>query len=108
INTFKVFVQRTNKGFPNGSKKMKQLIGAYLLKNSENKTVDVHEPELEVRIEIRERATYITSKNIQGAGGLPVGTAGKSLLLLSGGIDCPVAGHLMMLSGLNFDQIIIH
>src|SRR5690625_4170397 len=108
INTFKVAVRRANKGFPIGSQEMNQLIGAYLLKNSENITVDVHEPELEVRIEIRERATYITSQNIQGAGGLPVGTAGKSLLLLSGGIDSPVAGHLMMKRGVQLEMIHFH
>src|SRR5699024_540339 len=108
INTFKVAVRRANKGFPIGSQEMNQLIGAHLLKNSENITVDVHDPELEVRIEIRERATYITSQNIQGAGGLPVGTAGKSLLLLSGGIDSPVAGHLMMKRGVQLEMIHFH
>src|SRR5699024_730153 len=97
-----------NKGFPIGSQEMNQLIGAHLLKNSENITVDVHDPELEVRIEIRERATYITSQNIQGAGGLPVGTAGKSLLLLSGGIDSPVAVHLMMKRGVSLEMIHFH
>src|SRR5699024_10374910 len=108
IHTFKVAVRRANKGFPIGSQEMNQLIGAHLLKNSENITVDVHNPELEVRIEIRERATYITSQNIQGAGGLPVGTAGKSLLLLSGGIDSPVAGHLMMKRGVTVEAIHFH
>lgn len=108
IKTFKVSVRRANKGFPTGSQEMNQLIGAHLLKNSEDITVDVHEPELIVRIEIREHATYITSKNIQGAGGLPVGTAGKSLLLLSGGIDSPVAGHLMMKRGVQLEMIHFH
>lgn len=108
VKTFKVAVRRANKGFPIGSQEMNQLIGGYLLKNSENINVDVHQPELEVRIEIREHATYITSKNIRGAGGLPVGTAGKSLLLLSGGIDSPVAGHLMMKRGVQLEMIHFH
>src|SRR5699024_8676087 len=103
-----VAVRRANKGFPIGSQEMNQLIGAHLLKNSENITVDVHEPELEVRIEIRERATYITSQNIQGAGGLPVATGGKSLLLLSGGIDSPVAGHVIMNRGVLLELIHFH
>src|SRR5699024_9619671 len=87
---------------------MNQLIGAYLLKNSEHITVDVHDPELEERIEIRKRATYITSKDIRCAGGLSVSTAGKALLLLSGGIDSPVAGHLMMKRGVQLEMIHFH
>src|SRR5699024_9761393 len=108
INTFKVSVRRANKGFPIGSQEMNQLIGAYLLKNSEHITVDVHEPELEIRIEIRERATYIKSKYIQGAGGLSVGTAGKSLFLLCCGIDSHVARHLMMNRGVQLEMIYFH
>lgn len=106
--TFKVSVRRANKGFPIGSQEMNQVLGAHLLKNVDNITVDVHQPDIEIRVEIRERATYITSKNVAGAGGLPVGTAGKSLLLLSGGIDSPVAGHLMMKRGIQLEMIHFH
>lgn len=106
--TFKVSVRRANKGFPIGSQEMNQVLGAHLLKNVANITVDVHQPDIEIRVEIRERATYITSKNVAGAGGLPVGTAGKSLLLLSGGIDSPVAGHLMMKRGIQLEMIHFH
>lgn len=107
-STFKVKVRRANKGFPIGSQEMNQILGAYLLKNVGNITVDVHEPEVEISVEIREKATYITTKNLKGAGGLPVGTAGKSLLLLSGGIDSPVAGHLMMKRGVQLEMIHFH
>src|SRR5690625_4951109 len=94
--TFKVSVRRANKRFPINSQEMNQILGGHLFKKTSNFTVDVHEPDVEIKVEIRERATYITSKVIRGAGGLPVGTGGKSLLLLSGGIDSPVAGYFMM------------
>lgn len=108
IETFKVAVRRANKGFPIGSQEMNRIIGGHILKNIADSKVDVHHPDMEVRIEIRERATYITSKNVSGAGGLPVGTAGKSLLLMSGGIDSPVAGHLMMKRGIQLEMIHFH
>lgn len=107
-STFKVKVRRVNKGFPIGSQEMNQLLGAYLLKNVDHMKVDVHDPDVEITVEIREKATYITTKNMEGAGGLPVGTGGKSLLLLSGGIDSPVAGHLMMKRGVQLEMIHFH
>src|SRR5699024_5098390 len=91
-----------------GSQEMNQILGAHLLKNTSNFTVDVHQPDVEIKVEIRERATYITSTVVPGAGGLPVGTGGKSLLLLSGGIDSPVAGYLMMKRGLELEMIHFH
>src|SRR5690625_2740385 len=106
--TFKISVRRANKGFPVGSQEMNQILGAYVLKNIHGLTVDVHQPAVEIRVEIRENATYITTKNVSGAGGLPVGTAGKTLLLLSGGIDSPVAGHLMMKRGIQLEMIHFH
>lgn len=106
--TFKVSAKRANKGFPVGSQEMNQILGAHLLKNTSSFTVDVHCPDVEIKVEIREKATYITSAVIPGAGGLPVGTGGKSLLLLSGGIDSPVAGYLMMKRGLELEMIHFH
>lgn len=106
--TFKISVRRANKGFPIGSQEMNQILGAYVLKNIHGLTVDVHQPAVEISVEIRENATYITTKNVSGAGGLPVGTAGKTLLLLSGGIDSPVAGHLMMKRGIQLEMIHFH
>ena len=106
--TFKVSVRRANKAFPIGSQEMNQILGAHLLRNTDQFTVDVHDPDVEIRVEIRERATYIMSTVIPGAGGLPVGTGGKALLLLSGGIDSPVAGHLMMKRGVQLEMIHFH
>ena len=106
--TFKVAVRRANKAFPIRSQEMNQILGAHLLKNTSNFTVDVHQPDIEIKVEIRERATYITSTVIPGAGGLPVGTGGKVLLLLSGGIDSPVAGYLAMKRGVQLEMIHFH
>lgn len=106
--TFKVAVRRANKSFPIGSQEMNQILGGHILKNIEALTVDVHHPDVEVRIDIRQKATYITAKVVQGLGGLPVGTDGKTLLLLSGGIDSPVAGYLMMKRGLDLEMIHFH
>lgn len=106
--TFKVSVRRVDKTFPTGSQEMNQLLGAYLLKHTSGFKVDVHQPDVEINVEIRVDATYITSDVIKGAGGLPVGTSGKSLLLLSGGIDSPVAGYLMMKRGVEIEAIHFH
>lgn len=106
--TFKVAVRRANKSFPHTSQEMNQILGAHLLKNTSGLKVDVHHPDVEINVEIREKATFITSSVIPGAGGLPVGTGGKTLLLLSGGIDSPVAGYLMMKRGLQLEMIHFH
>jgi thiamine biosynthesis protein ThiI len=106
--TFKVAVRRANKGFPIRSQEMNRILGGFLLQQTSGYTVDVHKPDVEIKVEIRESATYITSGVYPGAGGLPVGTAGKSLLLLSGGFDSPVAGYLMMKRGIELEMIHFH
>src|SRR5699024_607098 len=93
VHTFKVVVKRVDKSFPVRSQDMNQVLGAHLLKNTEGFRVDVHNPDLFVHVEIRKEATYVTSDVIAGLKGLPVGTSGKTLLMLSGGIDSPVAGY---------------
>src|SRR5699024_10240338 len=106
--TFKVNVRRANKQFPISSIEMNQRLGGHLLRNTADITVDVHQPDVEVRVEIRQKATYIYSEVIDGARGLPVGTGGKTLLLLSGGIDSPVAAHFMMKRGVEVEMIHFH
>ncbi|WLV23794.1 tRNA uracil 4-sulfurtransferase ThiI [Aciduricibacillus chroicocephali] len=106
--TFKVDVKRTNKGFPVRSQDMNQVLGAHLLQNTEHFTVDLHHPDIHMKVEIRDDATYITTDARKGLGGLPVGTSGKSLLLLSGGIDSPVAGYLAMKRGVSLEAIHFH
>src|SRR5699024_3470049 len=103
--TFKVAVRRANKQFPIGSQEMNHVLGAHLLQNTDGFTVDVHHPDVEVQVEIRHEGTYIMSEVIPGLGGFPVGTGGRTLLLLSGGIDSPVAGYLMMKRGVTVEAI---
>ncbi|SFD61199.1 thiamine biosynthesis protein ThiI [Lentibacillus persicus] len=106
--TFKVTVKRINKDFPIRSQEMNQVLGKHLLSNTTGYTVDVHQPDLELKVEIRAEATYITSRVISALGGLPVGTSGKTLLMLSGGIDSPVAGFLTMKRGVEVEAIHFH
>lgn len=106
--TFKVSAKRVDKSFSFGSQEMNQILGAHLLKNTTGYTVDVHHPDVEVKVEVRSKETYVTSSVIKGLGGLPVGTGGRSLLLLSGGIDSPVAGYLAMKRGVQMDAVHFH
>ena len=106
--TFKVNTKRAFKEFPVGSMQMNHSLGAHILRELPHFSVDVHEPDIELRVEIRAEGTYIMSEIIYGPGGLPVGTAGKSMLLLSGGIDSPVAGYLMMKRGIELEMVHFH
>ena len=103
FETFKVETKRSNKNFPYTSMEFNNIIGGHILKNIKNKKVDVHNPDYKLKIEIREKNTYIYSKEIKAAGGYPVGVAGKGILMLSGGIDSPVAGYLAMKRGIKID-----
>lgn len=105
FNTFKVDTKRSDKSFPISSMDFNNVIGGLILKNLTNKKVDVHHPDYILKIEIREDFAYIYSKEIKGAGGYPVGVAGKGLLMLSGGIDSPVAGYLAMKRGVKIECV---
>ena len=103
FHTFKVETKRSNKIFPIKSMEFNNIIGGLLLKNINNIKVDVHNPDFIFKIEIRETSTYIYHEEIKGSGGYPVGVAGKGLLMLSGGIDSPVAGYLAMKRGIKIE-----
>lgn len=105
---FKVNARRVWKPFPYGSQEMNRLIGGPVLQASPQLKVDVHHPEVELRVEIREQGAYIFSEVIPGAGGFPLGTNGKAMLLLSGGIDSPVAGWSAMRRGLEIECVHFH
>ena len=105
FNTFKVETDRADKSFPINSMDFSRQIGGLILKNIPNKKVDVHNPDYLMKIEIREDYTYIYSKEIKALGGYPVGVAGKGLLMLSGGIDSPVAGYMAMKRGMKLECI---
>ncbi len=103
--TFKVEVRRTDKNFPLDSHAIQREIGGTVLRNYQNLSVNVKKPDVELRIEVRLDAVYMMAQVIPGAGGMPVGSNGKSLLMLSGGIDSPVAGYLMMKRGVRLEAI---
>ena len=85
---------------------MNRELGAYLLKEFPDLlTVDVHHPDVDLMVEIRKSGIYLTSEKIKGAGGLPVGTAGKGMMMLSGGIDSPVAAYLAMKRGVSLEMV---
>lgn len=98
-HTFKVETRRANKRFPLPSPEVSRLVGAHILRNVPGLTVDVQQPQKTVHIEIREKEAYVYIDSVAGPGGLPVGSSGPGLLLLSGGIDSPVAGYMAMRRG---------
>lgn len=103
--TFKVVTNRREKSFPISSMEFNRQIGGFILKSIPNIKVDVHTPEIYINIEINKEDTYIYYNEIKGPGGYPVSVAGKGLLMLSGGIDSPVAGYLSLKRGLQIDAI---
>lgn len=106
--TFKVEARRSNKQFPRTSPEINGLVGGYLLDNFPGLKVDVHTPRIKVRVEIREQNAFVYADDIPGVGGLPVGASGKALLLLSGGIDSPVAGWMAMKRGIEIEAVHFH
>lgn len=104
-STFKVTAKRADKSFPMKSPEICRELGGVLLSEFENLSVDVNTPEVTVTVEIRDTKAYIHGENIKGAGGLPVGTSGHAMLLLSGGIDSPVAGYMLAKRGVHISAI---
>ncbi len=104
-NTFKVETKRSDKKFPLTSPQISAMVGEAILNELPSLTVNVTEPEITVYVEVREQAAYIHAGTLKGAGGLPVGTGGKAMLLLSGGIDSPVAGHLISKRGVSLEAV---
>lgn len=107
-STFKVDVKRIDKSFRLDTYELQRQVGGAILKENNNITVNVKNPDYEIKIEVRMDAIYIYEKVIAGAGGLPVGTGGKTLLMLSGGIDSPVAGIEVMKRGVTVEAIHFH
>ena len=105
--TFKVAARRARKNYPKDSMTINMDMGEAILKAYPEMTVDVHNPDIMLNIEIREKI-YIYSEIIPGPGGMPVGTGGKAMLLLSGGIDSPVAGYMIAKRGVKIDAVYFH
>lgn len=107
--SFKVETHRADKKFPLNSMQISAEIGGRLLSENKSLSVDVHNPMHIIGIDLRENGTTLVfGEFIKGAGGMPVGTSGKGLLLISGGIDSPVAGHMIAKRGMNIDCIHYH
>lgn len=105
--TFKVESKREDKKFPLNSPQISREVGGAVLKNVEGLKVDVHNPDILVQVEIRQDA-YVFAEKFSGAGGMPVGTGGRAALLLSGGIDSPVAGWMIAKRGVKLDAVYFH
>ena len=103
--TFKVEAKRSDKAFPLDSMEISREIGGVILDTVPSIRVDVHNPDVTVKVEVREYGAYISAGQFKGAGGMPIGSNGKGLLLLSGGIDSPVAGYMMAKRGVTIDAI---
>ncbi|MDE6434233.1 MAG: tRNA 4-thiouridine(8) synthase ThiI [Lachnospiraceae bacterium] len=102
--TFKVNARRGDKSYPMKSMEINSELGHYLLEAFPNSKVDVHKPDVLLNVEIRDKV-YFYSETVKGAGGLPVGTNGKAMLLLSGGIDSPVAGYMISKRGVELEAV---
>ena len=105
FQTFKVVTDRADKSYPVKSMEVSRQVGGYLLKYLPDKKVDIHRPELTLSIEIRTEGTYFYTEEVEGCGGYPVGIQGKGMLMLSGGIDSPVAGYLALKRGVQIECI---
>lgn len=105
--TFKVNARRANKNYPMNSMEINRELGGEILDAFPEMSVDVHEPDVLLNVEIRKHIN-IYSKNIPGPGGMPIGTAGKAMLLLSGGIDSPVAGYMIAKRGVELEATYFH
>lgn len=105
--TFKVQARRARKSYPLNSMEINCELGGIILEHFGESRVDVHKPEIMLSVEIREKI-YVYSETIPGPGGMPVGTNGKAMLLLSGGIDSPVAGYMISKRGVQIDAVYFH
>ncbi|MET3575378.1 tRNA uracil 4-sulfurtransferase ThiI [Bhargavaea ullalensis] len=106
--TFKVEARRADKTFPLKTNDIQQELGGHLLPLYPELTVKMKNPDIKLLVDIREDGAYLSTETIRGAGGLPAGSNGHALLMLSGGIDSPVAGYMMMKRGLKLDVIHFH
>ena len=103
--TFKVEAKRADKKFPHKSPEICAELGHVILEKFPHLSVDVHEPDVTVFVEIREKHAFVNAMKFAGAGGLPIGTSGRGMLLLSGGIDSPVAGYMLAKRGMQIQAI---
>lgn len=108
IKTFKVRAKRADKNFPVKSPEIAKIVGAIVLKTCKVLSVDVHEPDCELFVDVRNEGAYIFRDKIKGFGGLPLGTNGRGMVLMSGGIDSPVAAFMMAKRGMSIEAVHFH
>ncbi|WP_100331854.1 tRNA uracil 4-sulfurtransferase ThiI [Bacillus xiapuensis] len=106
--TFKVTTRRSDKRFELNTNEINYEIGAYILRNITGLKVDVKHPDVNLLVEVRKEGVYLSCEKYNGAGGLPIGASGKAMLLLSGGLDSPVAGYMMLKRGVEIEAIHFH
>ncbi len=108
IRTFKIEARRSFKAFPWNSMEINRELGRAVLQELPELRVNIHSPDLTLEVEVRQEGVFLFSERIAGPGGLPVGVTGRALLLLSGGIDSPVAGWMLMKRGVAVDAVYFH
>ncbi len=108
ISSFKVKAKRADKKYPIKSPDIARIVGGGILSRFKSLRVDIHNPDLEIHVDVRREGTYIYSDKVKGFGGLPLGTNGRGLILMSGGIDSPVAAFMMAKRGMTIDAIHFH
>lgn len=105
VKTFKVEAKRSDKKFPLKSPEICRELGGVILKNFNHLKVDVHNPEITITVEVRDNYAFVRGNNIKGAGGMPTGTSGRAAVLISGGIDSPVAAYMMAKRGIELISV---
>ena len=108
VNTFKVRGKRADKSFPIESPEIGRIVGAIILKTCKVLSVDVHNPDVTLTVDVRREGAYIFRDKIRGFGGLPLGTNGRGMILMSGGIDSPVAAFMMAKRGMTIEAVHFH
>lgn len=103
--TFKVNTKRSDHQFLYDTNELNKMVGDYLFANMENLKVEMKHPDIVLRIEVRKDAVYISNQLLRGAGGMPVGTGGRAVMMLSGGIDSPVASYLALKRGVDIEMV---
>ncbi|PXY84438.1 tRNA uracil 4-sulfurtransferase ThiI [Lactobacillus melliventris] len=103
--TFKVNTKRSDHQFLYDTNELNKMVGDYLFDNMENLKVEMKHPDIVLRIEVRKDAVYISNQLLHGAGGMPVGTGGRAVMMLSGGIDSPVASYLALKRGVDIEMV---
>ncbi|WP_282138916.1 tRNA uracil 4-sulfurtransferase ThiI [Rossellomorea aquimaris] len=106
--TFKVSARRADKKFSMDTNELNYEVGSYILRNMDGLKVDVKNPDINLNVEVRKEGVYLSSEIYQGSTGMPVGASGKAMLMLSGGIDSPVAGYLTMKRGVEIEAVHFH